>query len=160
MTALIRDTRPDDAAQIEALLPRLADFESLSWRRTEELWHGDRQFFRRYFAGEEPACFSRVAVDEADDVLGTTLVALGPESLSGEPSAHLQILVLAEEAQGRGLGRRLLEDAHEQAARRGARSITLHVFERNERARRLYAKNGYEEEIVRCIRRLVPRDVD
>ncbi|MEM1248385.1 MAG: GNAT family N-acetyltransferase [Acidobacteriota bacterium] len=155
MNPQIRDARPEDAEQIETLMPRLGAFESPPWRRPEDLWRGDWQAYRTFFEGKATQCFVRVAVDD-NVVLGTTLTTLQPEPLSGEPSAHLQVLVLSEAAQGKGLGRRLLEDAHEQAAARGALSITLHVFEGNERARRLYARNGYEEEMIRCIRPLVP----
>jgi ribosomal protein S18 acetylase RimI-like enzyme len=44
---------------------------------------------------------------------------------------------------GRGIGRALLRHAERQLRERGSEVVSLHVFEANERARRLYAKAGY-----------------
>jgi RimJ/RimL family protein N-acetyltransferase len=50
--------------------------------------------------------------------------------------------------QGRGVGRRLIEAAIEEARRRGARRLTLRVFSPNARARRLYEGSGFVVEGV------------
>jgi ribosomal protein S18 acetylase RimI-like enzyme len=47
-----------------------------------------------------------------------------------------------------------MASAEEAARQRGARSITLHVFETNERARALYARKGFITEWLRCIKPL------
>jgi ribosomal protein S18 acetylase RimI-like enzyme len=44
---------------------------------------------------------------------------------------------------GQGVGRALLRHAERGLRERGAEVVSLHVFEANERARRLYAKAGY-----------------
>ena len=47
-----------------------------------------------------------------------------------------------------------LADAEQQAASHGARSMTLHVFARNARARRLYEAAQYDGELLRYLKRL------
>ncbi|MFC6616479.1 GNAT family N-acetyltransferase [Deinococcus radiophilus] len=46
--------------------------------------------------------------------------------------------------QGQGYGQRALESLRELAQRQGVRSIGLHVFGHNDRARRLYERLGFE----------------
>jgi ribosomal protein S18 acetylase RimI-like enzyme len=47
---------------------------------------------------------------------------------------------------GRGAGGALLRHAERRLRERGCRTVSLHVFEANQRARRLYAKAGYRPE--------------
>lgn len=61
-------------------------------------------------------------------------------------NAHVrQILgfAVADEARGRGVGRRLVRAAVEEARRQGARRITLRVLGHNIPARTLYASEGF-----------------
>jgi ribosomal protein S18 acetylase RimI-like enzyme len=60
-------------------------------------------------------------------------------------SAHVVIGVLAEAA-GRGLGGRLLEQMERWARRAGVTRLELTVMAHNERALRLYERQGYEVE--------------
>lgn len=58
-------------------------------------------------------------------------------------------LAVAEKARGRGIGSILLEAATDEARRRGARKIALHVHSTNTTARRLYERHGYVVEGTR-----------
>ena len=80
------------------------------------------------------------------------MVTLREELLSHAPSAHLETIIVAPQARGKGLGSRLLERAEQRAIALGAKSLTLHVFSNNIRARSLYKKHGYDEELLRCIK--------
>ncbi len=53
-------------------------------------------------------------------------------------------LAVLREYQGRGLGRRLLGAAIDEARERGAAKLGLRVFEPNGSARALYARCGFE----------------
>ena len=149
----IRDAVREDMTAIEALLPMLASFDVPTHREPEQLWHSDRALLRRWIEGEEPQTHVHVAVD-GDEVLGLTIITLRPELLSYEPSAHLEVIVVSERARGTGVGRALLENAEREALRRGARSMSLHVFAKNELARRFYARCGYDGELMRYIKTL------
>lgn len=137
-----------------ALLPLLASFEIPPWRQPEHLWHGDRDMIEAWARGERPECFARLALGRQNEVAGFAFVSMREELLSHAPSAHLEVLVVDDSARRSGLGSDLTYAVEAEAASRGAHSITLHVFGRNERARALYAKLGYDEELLRCTKAL------
>ncbi|MFP5378162.1 MAG: N-acetyltransferase family protein [Vicinamibacteria bacterium] len=150
----IRDARVEDRAALRALLPRLAAFDLPPDRRAEDLWRGDGELLERYLRGDATECFCLVAADVSDAPLGVALVRMQPEPLSHDPAAHLEVLALAPEAEGRGLGRALVSAAETRARERGARHMTLHVFANNTRARALYERAGYDGEMLRYRKRL------
>lgn len=152
--AKIRSATPTDAAALHALFPRLAAFDVPASRNPEDLWRGDEKLLRAWLAGDAPQCFVQVAELSSGTLAGFTLVSLRPELLSGAPSAHLEAIAVSKEAEGRGVARALIDAAEREALARGARSMTLHVFAANARARALYARTGYTEELIRCTKPL------
>ena len=136
--------------QMIALLPELANFDIPERRKPEHLWHGDEEMIREWIHGKRPESFCCIALSDDGEVTGLSFVTLREELLSHEPSAHLEVLVVSPNWRRLGLGRRLSEAAEVEAKKRGAESITLHVFRKNERARALYEKLGYDEELLRC----------
>lgn len=149
--------RPADAADAESmrqLMPRLAAFALPARRDPHHLWMHDLELLEQWLGGEQPGCRIQVAVDEDAKVCGIAMVSLRPELLSREPSAHLEALAVADGYEGKGVGARLLEAAEEDARQQGAKSLTLHVFAVNARARRLYEKAGFEGELMRYIKDL------
>lgn len=153
-TYVIRPATRADAAPIAALLPRLADFELPAHRRSEHAWHSDRDIVASWERGERTDVQVSVAVDADDTIVGATVASLREELLNHEPSAHLEVVVVAPGAEGRGLGRRLIEAAEARVRQAGARSMTLHVFATNHRARRLYERMGYDGEVIRYFKTL------
>ncbi len=149
----IREALESDRGGIEFLLPRLADFQVPAHRRRQDLWQGDRDKIFSILASEGPPGFVLVA-EEDQTVAGLVFVSLGPETLSGQPSAHLEALAVAAGAEGRGIGGALIAAAEQRALQSGARTMTLTVFTDNSRARRIYERHGYKPELIRYIRRL------
>ncbi|MEM7126673.1 MAG: GNAT family N-acetyltransferase [Chloroflexota bacterium] len=158
----IRSATPDDLSTILPLFPRLASFELPAHRVATHLWEGDAELLRQWANGQAPGCFVFIAVergtndaehiDDEGGVLGVSMTTLREELLSHEPSAHLEVLVVAQGAEGQGIGRALVAKAEEKARLQGARSMTLHVFAQNRNARHLYHKMGYDEELIRAIK--------
>jgi len=56
---------------------------------------------------------------------------------------YLETLAVHPDAQGRGLGRALLDFADDEARRRGRSSLSLYCVRDNTRARALYVRHGY-----------------
>ncbi len=139
-----------DLDRAAELMPMLADFEVPAGRDPTHLWASDLALFEAVVAGNAPESFAEVATDNADNVVGLILVTLREELMSHAPSAHLEAIVVAPEARGTGLGRRLLQRAEVMAAERGALSLSLHVFANNHRARSLYDASGYDSELIRA----------
>ncbi len=124
----IRAATAADGEAMMALMPRLSAFEIPESRTPEHLWLDDAELLREWIAGGADDCFVHVAEDDGGAILGLTLVRLRPELLSHEPSAHLEAIAVANEAEGKGIGKALLVAAEEDAQRRGARTMTMHVF--------------------------------
>ena len=58
--------------------------------------------------------------------------------------AHIRMLGVAPDAQGRGVGRALMREAERRAADAGKREMTLHTTQRMRAAQAMYASLGYE----------------
>ena len=155
MTHTIDTATPDDLAAIAALLPRLAEFEVPEHRAPEDLWHGDRALVQAWGAGERPDADVRV-VRENNTILGVSVVTRGKDLLTHVPNAHLEILAVAPQAEGQGVGSALLNAAQAEARRQGLATMSLHVFSNNQRARRLYEKMGFHGELMRYVHLLDP----
>ncbi len=147
---LIRPADADDALAMMALLPRLASFELPPGRKPKDLWRHDKALLETWLAGEAPDCLVHVAMSKDDALWGLVVTTLRPELLSGAPSAHLEAIVVDGAAEGKGVASALIETTETAARARGAESITLHVFGLNKRARNVYARAGYTEELIRC----------
>jgi ribosomal protein S18 acetylase RimI-like enzyme len=147
----IRDAVPADGEAMLALMPRLADFDVPASRNPEHLYEDDAKILQRWIDGEED-CLVHIAVDESQGVLGFAMVRLRPELLSHEPSAHLEAIAVNESAEGIGVARALLDVAEHSARKNGAKTMTLHVFASNRRARNFYDRAGYDGELMRYIK--------
>ncbi len=148
----IRPAKPTDEAVLFALLPELASFPLPPRRMAEDLWSGDAALARKILAHKASASFLDVAVTNADEVVGLVMVSLRPELLSEAPSAHLEAIVVHPAHRGLGLGRHLMQHCEHRVRGLGATSMTLHVFDRNERAKRLYRAEGFDLEIIRAVK--------
>ena len=149
----IRDADAQDIETIVALLPQLADFNLPERRNPDDLWQADAELARKVAAGQtNGTAFLRVATSTQGDVLGLTLTSMREELMSHASSAHLEAIVVAPNARGMGLGRALLSDCEAQVRTRGAHSLSLHVFARNERAHALYKSYGFDSELIRAIK--------
>jgi oligopeptide/dipeptide ABC transporter ATP-binding protein len=62
---------------------------------------------------------------------------------TGEPGGYVFGLYVHPAQAGHGTGRALLSHAEQRLREQGSDTVSLYVFEANERARRLYAKAGY-----------------
>lgn len=74
------------------------------------------------------------------------------------PLADVQTIAVAPEAQGRGLGTRLLRLMVEAAAEQGAEQVLLEVRADNDGAQALYAREGFTH--IHTRRRYYPDGVD
>jgi ribosomal protein S18 acetylase RimI-like enzyme len=91
-------------------------------------------------------------VNKEGYVLGLALITMREELLSHMPSAHLEAIVVSPEARGMGLGRTLLQHTEAAVKKRGAHSLSLHVFNKNQRAKSLYTSHGFDNELIRAIK--------
>ena len=149
-----RSAEQADMPTLAHMLPQLADFDIPSNRQPEQLWTSDLELLNAILAGQKPDSFIEVAVDleRSQAVLGLAMITLREELFSHEPSAHLEALVVNADARGLGIGRKLLAHSEHCVRARGARTLTLHVFSNNRRARSLYDNFGFDSELVRAVK--------
>ncbi len=149
-----RAATTEDAEAIEVLLPRLAAFDPLPpGRKRDDLWRPDLVGLQAWARGDAPDTSVRVAMN-GDDIVGAGIVTYGPDPFTGQLNAHLLAIVVAPSVDGHGVGQRLMAELDNEARRRGAETMSLNVFTTNERARALYARLGFHEELIRAVRPL------
>ena len=150
MKYAVSEANSDDLDGMEALLPRLADFDVPPHRVPEHLWHGDREMVRDWAAGKRDDVNIVVATSLEDrKIVGVAVVSYRKEIMSGEPSAHLEVLALDKTAEGHGIAAALMQATEKLASNKGALSMSLHVFANNTRARALYERQGFDGELMR-----------
>lgn len=144
-----------DAPAIQQLLPRLADFPSPTRLTTEDVWRYDGVAVAEWAAGDRPQTWVRVAVDQAEQVVGVAVASMVEDSFTGQSAVHLEVIVIDSRVDGHGLGQQLMAEIEADGRKRGARVMSLNVMVANERARRLYERLGFEEEMIRASKPLV-----
>ena len=77
------------------------------------------------------------------------------DSFTGQSAVHLEVIVIDSRVDGHGLGQQLMAEIEADGRKRGARVMSLNVMVANERARRLYERLGFEEEMIRASKPLV-----
>lgn len=150
----VRMAKDTDGEAMLALLPRLAAFEIPDSRTAEHLWVHDAALMRDWIEGKTDNVLMHIAEDEVGAIVGVAMVTLRPELLSHEPSAHLEAIAVSDGVEGQGIGQLLLRAAEDDATAHGAKTITLHVFANNKRARGFYERSGYDGELMRYIKPL------
>lgn len=151
MALIVRQAVASDGDGMLELMPRLAAFAVPETRNPQDLWVHDAALLKRWLAEQHDDCRVHVADDDGE-VVGVVIVSLRPELLSREPSAHLEAIAVATGREGSGIGRLLIDAAERDAEQQGSRSMSLHVFSSNDRARRFYEKCGYDGELMRYIK--------
>lgn len=149
----VRPYREGDKAFLERVVPRIRPGETASPREPAAM---DR-FFQQLADGRllnEPGAEAFVASDERGEPLG--LIALHPDAdyFTGHLRAYVDILVVAAEAEGRGVGRALMEHAEAWARQHDCREVVLDVFAGNASARAFYERCGYQPDHIRMAKAL------
>lgn len=149
----IRPATETDRAFILSLADRLADFDRPGWRSAEEIAEGDR----RALAGEldSPSEDNGLFVALLDQQpAGCLLMWTLEDYFTSERHAHISVIAVTRAAEGRGVGRALMDYAEHWARERRYTQLTLSVFERNRRAQTLYERAGYQVEMRRYSKQL------
>ena len=154
----IRAAVPGDRDGVMALLSRLEDFGLPANVRPGSIAAGEARALGEAFDTlevlETTGAALYVAVSPAAAIIGLLFLESRTDYFTGARHGHVGILAIAREAEGLGLGRALLATADDWGRARGYDRITLHVFERNARARVLYERAGYAPDLVRYRRDL------
>lgn len=146
----IRPFRPADRAAVLGLAPRLL-VGIAPWLDPEAFLAVARGWVEASIAGVGPDQAVFVAEDARGQCLGFASVGRHVH-FTGIEQAYIGELAVAAEAEGLGIGRRLVAAAEEWARGRGFRLIALDTGAANARARGFYRHLGYHEEKVTLVK--------
>jgi GNAT superfamily N-acetyltransferase len=149
----VRRGRRGDREFVLATARRLADFDLPAWRGASEIVGGEVRTLEGFFR-QPPAGSELLVAEAAGEPAGFALLETGRDYFDRREHAHLGILAVARESEGAGIGSALIAAAEAWARKRGHARLTLNVFERNARARRLYERLGFAAETLRYTKKL------
>jgi GNAT superfamily N-acetyltransferase len=134
---MIRPAKPEDVAEIHAMVRELADYEKSvdQAKATPEQLH-DALF------GERPAVFAHVAEDDGGRVQGFALWFLNYSTWTGVHGIYLEDLYVRPAARGTGLGKALLARLARICVERGYQRLEWSVLDWNEPALAVYRSQG------------------
>lgn len=156
-TNSIVQTRPasiSDKEFILSLLPRLEEFGPPSWRNVTQMLAIDIQMVSDALMNTSSGTVFFIAEDDQGIALGFIHLQTGKDYYYHEAHAHIANMIVAPEGEGRGTGRVLIEKGEEWARSQGFRWLTLSVFAQNIRAREVYQRLGYGEDIMKYVKEL------
>lgn len=153
----IREYRPEDIRQVELCLAELQDFSKLIYENV-----ADGGIAPRYLQHLLTRCREtngKIFVVESEGrVVGMVCVyaTIKSEALDEEEYeyAYVSDLVILAAHQGKGMGRALLKRAEDHARSQGATLLRIHVLAKNEVARKMYIRCGFDEHVVALQKKL------
>jgi ribosomal protein S18 acetylase RimI-like enzyme len=149
----IRPATVQDLPAILALVPRLATTGTPPGRDAKQIEASDIQSVTQGVT--EPAVAETVLVaEESRALVGLIHLKTVTDYFSQQQIAHVADVVVAASAEGRGIGKALMNAAEEWARACGYPMIQLHVLVGNAPARALYERLGYSAEWLKYIKRV------
>jgi GNAT superfamily N-acetyltransferase len=142
-----------DREFLARVAPRIRPAETASPRDPEAM---DR-FFGDLEQGRlltEPGAKAFVATIDGEPC-GLAAVHPDADYFTGHARAYVAILVVAEEADGRGIGRALMNHIEDWARAGGFREVVLDVFANNHGAIAFYERCGYRPDHTRMVKPLL-----
>ncbi|HEY3204595.1 MAG TPA: GNAT family N-acetyltransferase [Thermoanaerobaculia bacterium] len=150
----IRAGVPQDLDRLKVIAARLSAFGPPPWRRGEDIVEAEVGTLRRFFAGTSRDSALLVAESREGVALGFVYLETLTDYFTGQKHGHIGILAVGNEAEGKGVGGRLLDASEGWARSQGYRLLTLNVFDGNRRARAVYEHLGYMPETLRYVKTL------
>jgi GNAT superfamily N-acetyltransferase len=160
MDIRIRNARRSDLKAVVALIPRLRSFGDQWLRPSDSLDRAESDAIANAITSlpEGAVVFVAESAVVQGGVAGFAYAESSVDYFTREKHGHLAIIAVHADAEGSGIGRKLLHAVEDWAMARGYRFITLNVFAENERARRVYERAGYSQDTIRYAKEI--RSVD
>jgi ribosomal protein S18 acetylase RimI-like enzyme len=150
-------TRPatiDDKDFIISLVPRLTIFGPPSHRDADSMIILDTKILTGILIDPHSEHEIFIAEDENNIQIGFLHLQPGNDYYNKDKHGHISDVIVAPGAEGQGVGKSLMNKAEEWARLNGFQWLTLSVFAQNLRARELYNKLGYSEDIMKYVKKL------
>lgn len=154
MALVIRPATAADREFTLALADRLASFELPAWRASSEVVEGDRRALAAWFDNPSSSGEALLIAELDGAPAGAVYLVTLVDYFHQRPHGHVSVLAVAEQAEGRGVGSALLDAAAAWARRHDFDRLTLSVFVGNQRARKVYERQGFRPELLRYVKPL------
>jgi GNAT superfamily N-acetyltransferase len=152
---IIRPADPADTEFLSNLSSRLSGVPGPSWHDLPAMEGFQARYMAETFAPTALEGTSTLIAWSSDGRrLGYIHVRPGKDGVTDEPCGYVSLLALAEEAEGTGVARRLMDAAEAWARGRGYRLLSLDVFADNRRAIDFYKRRGFKPETIRLVKPL------
>lgn len=150
----IRQSTEADIDFVSAHAYRLVEFGPPAWHDQKEMTKADIQHNIDAIRSDDPDIGTFIAIDDNGERCGFIYLTMQPDYYTKEKQAHITDIVVTKEAEGKGVGKLLMQKAEEWAKEKHARWITLHVFAENIHAQAVYEKVGYQKEWIRYLKQV------
>jgi ribosomal protein S18 acetylase RimI-like enzyme len=154
MSINIRSYTPDDKEFITSLASRFSQFDLPLWRTKAEIDSSNQNYLSLAAGKLEENSTIFIAEDENGAPAGFVHLKGEFDYFNGEPFGYISDLAVAPDFEGQGVGQVLLDVAEAWGHEKGYRLLALYVFAGNERARYLYEKNGFGEEVIKYVKEI------
>lgn len=158
MTIHIRPFTSSDTNFIESLIPRFSEFDLPAWRQKEEIDNANLASLKKAMKAPEPGSAIFIAEDETGKPAGFLHLQIQADYFNGSKVAYISDIAVDSAFEGQGVGRILLDKAEAWAREQGCSLLTLYVFSNNLRARRVYEKLGFNEEVTKYVKPLFQKE--
>jgi ribosomal protein S18 acetylase RimI-like enzyme len=152
MTIRIREYLPSDCEFILSLVSRFSEFDLPEWREKDEIDGTNRASIKQGLKqlGPESAIF--IAEDENSTPAGFIHLQTETDYFRHDKYGYVSDLAVEETFEGQGIGRLLLKTAEDWTRAKGYRLLALYVFSGNSRARDLYERYGFKQEVIKYVK--------
>lgn len=145
----IRTAIPTDSEFILSLAARFSEFELPAWRSAEEMDDANLKQLRKALKQPEADSAIFIAEDESGKRAGFIHLQTQVDYFNGEKRGYISDIAVDKTFEGQGVGQTLMEQAETWTRQQGCGLLTLYVFAGNQRAQRLYQKNGFQQELIK-----------
>jgi len=155
---VIREAQETDRTFIFELSPRLTEAAGMPWHTDSAITKMQDDYITQMLC---PTYVPHITLIAERKVAENNLVPLGfiharahNDSISGETCGTIPLLAVSGEAQGMGVGKRLIAAAETWAKDLGYRLLHLEVFANNKNAYDFYKSQNFEAETIHMIKTL------
>lgn len=150
----IRKATGADETFISEHAYRLVEFGPPKWREQKMMTQADTKHNIAAVKSDSPDTEVFIAVDNEGERCGFLHMTMQTDYYTQERHAHITDIVVIKKAEGKGLGKLLMQKADDWAREKKARWITLNVFEENKHAQTVYEKAGFQKEWIKYLKEL------
>ncbi len=150
----IRERVAEDIPFLRSFTARFAQVGTPPWRDAAHMWNFHQRSTEEAINATHSDSLVLIAEVAQGARLGFIHLMRSEDFFTHEPQGYIADFAVSNDAEGKGVGRMLMERAEAWARAQGYRILALDVFAMNTHARSFYQRFGYVEETLKLIKEL------